>query len=234
MILASASSGAARPRTLQVDSGACLQPVDAAHLTPPHETFLRNALGLSDADVVVAWVVQPASRPARVLSLRRTSGGRRFLRVTELKPTIWAATIRRAGELVGSSVRLAEDEQLLALVDVALRSSTVDRDVDRQTADLLAQVWRALLRRVQVVRSDLAPSDGTRYEFWAGGRAGTSVPASEASVIGQALSAAERLARVAEVAGTDDASVLADVQHDLRDALARTQRKEPCVRTILR
>ena len=229
--LAVASPAAARPR---VDSGACLQPVEKAQLAEPPERFLRQALGLSDAAVVVALVTQPSFRPGRVISLRRAAGGRRSMRVTRLVPAVWGPVVRRVVELQGSSVRAVDDEQLRTLVEVAVRSSTVERALDRRTAALLEQLWHALVRRVQVVHTDPGPSDGTRYEFWAGRQSGVSVAPSEGSVIQQATFAAERLARIVEAPPSEDDAVVVNVREDLKAALARALRKEPCVRTVRR
>lgn len=129
--LAVASPAAARPR---VDSGACLQPLEKAQLARPAERFLRQALGLSDAAVVFALVSQPSFRSGRVISLRR-AGGRRLMRVTRLEPAVWGPVVRRVVELQGSSVRPADDEQLRTLAAVALRSSSVEREVERPAAD---------------------------------------------------------------------------------------------------
>ena len=142
--------------------------------------------------------------------------------------------VRRVAELQSLSGRPVDDLQLRRLADVALRSSSVEREVDRQTADLLEQLWRALVRRVQVVHSDARPSDGTRYEFWVGRHAGVSVAPSEGSVILQATTAAERLVRIVEAPPFEDDAVIANIREDLKTALARAGRKEPCIRTLPR
>ena len=211
-----------------------MQPIEKAQLAPPHESFLRQTLGLSEPAVVVALVSQPSFSPGRVVSLRRAADGRRSMRVTRLEPEIWRPVVKRVAELKGSSVRPADDEQLRTLAELALRSSTVEREVDRPTAELLAQLWHALLRRVQVVHSDPRPSDGTRHEFWAGGQSGVSLAPSEGSLIQQATFAAERLARVIEATRSDDDAVLVNIREDLKAALARARRKEPCVRAVRR
>jgi len=205
-----------------------------AHPTQPAETFVREALGLTDPAVAIALLISPSFRPSRLLSLRRATRARRLLRVTHLEPKAWAPVFTRMRELQGPSLRLAQDEQLRSLAEVALRSSTVEHDVDRQTADLLAEVWRALLRRVQVVHSDVFTIDGTRYEFWGSGQAGTVVSPRDGSVLEQVTRAAERLARLAEARGLDSESAISYIRQDLREALARTWRNKPCVRSISR
>lgn len=220
--------------TLRADSGACLQPIEAASVTGPYETFLRRTLGLSDRALVVALVIKPSFRVPCVLSLRRVAGDRRLFRVTRLDPNVWRPSFERVQVLQAASAHIADDDQLRALAGVAMRSSTTEHEVDRRTADLFAEVWHALLRRTQPIHTNGYTIDGTRYDFWVGGRAGTVVSPSDGSVLEHATRAAEHLARVAEDPSRDRESALVEIQQDLKEALVRTRRKEPCIRTLAR
>ena len=236
VFLAGAGAPVAR---LGVQSGACLQPVDSAQLASTYESFLRNAFGLSDPAVVAALVIQPTFSPARVLSVRRAQDGRRVLRVTQLERTVWAPVLKRLQALQGASgegasVRPPDDQQLRELALAAARSTTVERDLDLPTADLVARLWHALTRRVRGVRSEPVISDGTRYEFWAGGRAGTIEAPADGSLLQEATRAAERLVHLAEAPAGDDAATLTDIRGELKRALERSWRNEPCVQRTRR
>ena len=229
-----ATNASAEPRRpterLRADAGACLQPVEAASLSGPYESAFRQALGLSDRAVAVALVIRPSFRTPTLFSLRRAARERRVLRVTRLDPKVWRPWLERLQELQGASAGPAEDGRLRALAGVALSSTTTEHEVDRQTADLFAEVWRSLLRRTQVVATDIFTIDGARYDFLAGDRTGTVVSPSDGSILELAVRAAERLARLPEAPSVDHAADLASIRKDLREALARTRRNERCVR----
>lgn len=232
---ASAQNAEAPPvRMLSENSGACLEPIEAAYLTEPYATFVRDALGLPDPQVVAAMIVTPSFRPPWMLSIRRTARGRRVVRVTRLDRDVWAAMLKRMQELQGPSVSLAEQEQRRGLAGVTVHPSAIEQSLDRRTADLFAQLWQALVDRAQVVETDFATCDGTEYEFWTAGRAGTIVSPDGGTILGLATSAAQHLARVVEAPDAADSQAIRFIQEDLQEALVRTRNRQPCARTVER
>jgi hypothetical protein len=220
-------------RLLRADSGACLEPIEAAMLTEPHEAFVRQALGLPDPTAVAAMIVSPSFKRPWMFSVHRGSDGQRWLRVTKLDQDAWGAMMRRMQELQGSVVSLDPAQQTRALASISVHPSVIERRIDRETADLVVALWKALVARVQVVESDFGVLDGTRYELsLPGAHAGTVVSPAYATVLGNANSAAERLGAIVESPNGADHDTLKQIRRSLRDTLARARRSEPCVRMV--
>lgn len=114
-----------------------------------------------------------------------------------------------------------------------MHPSVVERGIDREAADLVVALWKALGARAQVVETDFGVFDGTRYELsLPGGRAGTVVSPEYETVLGNATSAAERLGAIVESPSGADQDILKQIRRGLRDTLARARRTEPCGRMV--
>ena len=222
----------ATDRTVRQDAGACLSPVESERLAEPYEIFVRQALGLSDPTAVATMMVSPSFKHPWVLSVRRDRHGRSRLRVTKLDQDVWGVMMQRMRELQGDVVRLDSDQQTRALASIAVNPSVFERDIDRETANLLVALWRALVENARVFETDFGIADGTEYELSLAGRAGAVVSPDSDTILGNATTVAERLAAIIQSAGEDDHELLKQIRLGLRETLHRAQRKEPCVRIV--
>jgi hypothetical protein len=130
----------------------------------------------------------------------------------------------------GSSVSLAEHLQERALANLSVNATIAERAIDPHTAQLFAALWKALIRRAQVVYSDGAKADGVGYYLWQGGAAGTTLSPRFTSILAQATFAAERLSRIVETPYPTDREDLRFLRDEMREAIERTVHKEPCSR----
>jgi hypothetical protein len=200
----------------------------------PYDDFVLRSLGIADSTGIIALVITPSFRPPWALLLVRGRGARPVLRVTRLSHDVWASMLSPMSELQGPSVYLGEAEQRRALADISVDAATVERPIDRATASLFVALWQALTSRTQVVESDVMTLDGTGYTFFAGGRTGTIASPDYGSVLERSTYIAERLGRFVEYPSADDLSDLVYVREELKEALARTRDREPCLRRVER
>jgi hypothetical protein len=204
-------------------------------LTEPYETFVRHALGLPDPTTVATMIVSPSFKRPWMFSVHRGSHGQRLLRVTKLDQDVWSSMMRRMQELQGNVVSLDDAQQTRALASISVYPSVVERGIDRETADLVVALWKALSARAQVVESDFGIFDGTRYELsLPGGRGGTVVSPEYETILGNATAVAERLGAIVESPSAADPDILKQIRRGLRETLARAGRNEPCVRMVPR
>lgn len=155
-------------------------------------------------------IANPSFATQWMLSLHRTPNGGYFLRLTK----------KGRNRIVLPSAEQRAD---------APGTVRTERAIDSRTAHLFAELWKALVGRTQFVHSDGAVFDGVRYYLWRGGSGGTTVSPRAGSILERATSAAQRLAHMVEEPSSRDEDILAILRDDLRDALARTRRKEACV-----
>ena len=124
---------------------------------------------------------------------------------------------------------------MLSLIEIIhadsanVERTTSERPLDATTALLVVRLWKALVDRIQVVRSDTVAFDGTPYYFWCAGLAGATVSPRSSSVLGNAIEISGDLARFIKDPRSTD---LAIIRSELSEAILRAQKHEPCVRAV--
>jgi hypothetical protein len=180
------------------------------------------------SDELLVIQMGSASSPEQTLSLvHRKNGGYR-IRSTRPPDDAGAETGPTAGDR-GSAIRLDEKRQA-----ARLRSSRSVKEMplDGKTAKLLMQLWHGLASRAQIVQGTGIPtpsSDGTAYQAWQGGRGIVTRSPKPGSVLGLAVTSAERLEQLAVEGSPDMESALKVVRFEMENALQRTRDKEPCL-----
>ena len=216
-----------------VNSDACLEPQAEAvkYANTEEEEDLRRALEFKPGEAVAGVVMTTAFTPPRALSLHRRRGGSYFFKLTLLDQKVWAQSRNPCDAPEGCMSPVARRWKRIAEL-VRTRKIFV-RDVDARTAMLFVGTWKALLGRAQVVEEIgvfIARLDGVGYRFWQGERAGRSNSPRQGSVLGRAVLALEWLEYMVETPVAGDAEDMALFRHELRDVLARTKNREPCLR----
>jgi hypothetical protein len=132
----------------------------------------------------------------------------------------------------GSVVRLDYASQSAALAGIETGKVIKEQPIDKDTARLIMNLWRALVVRAQIVKEVGVRTftlDGTSYRIWQGGRSAKTGPPKAGSVLDQALMAAEYLeSAVAEQ--TSNPELAFDLAQDLMTyALELARQKQPCL-----
>jgi hypothetical protein len=110
---------------------------------------------------------------------------------------------------------------------------TRERTIDLKTAKLLLRLWAALSSRVHLVESEEASLDGKAYYFSTSSVAGYTANPRRGSVLDRTIFAMDWLTDLVEEPAGEKPSDRNFIHEELREALARTIAKEPCVRRIV-
>jgi hypothetical protein len=155
-----------------------------------------------DNGALLILVAAPAFGQSRALSVHRRPNGVYFLRVMHLPP------------------------------DELSPPPFHERAIDFKTARLLLELWTGLASRVQMVESEDGSFDGKAYYFSTGRVTGYAANPREGSVLDRTIFALDWLSRLVEEPTHEDPTDRDFIREELRDALTRTQAKEPCVRSV--
>jgi hypothetical protein len=222
-----------------VNSHACPDPVDGAGGGgfEPYEAFMRRALGMvPNARVLLRIRVSPSFTPDSTIALLRNDDGTYLLRAVRLKEHVWFKMLEEMSAQQGPVVRLDRQRQAAALARLATSKTVKERTLDAPTARLFLRLWRALIRRAQVVREvgiQTATLDGVVYRVWQGHHGISTHSPDPGSVLGEAVASAERLESIVSDDGVDVEAQLESAREEMQNALDRTRRKEPCLEPYL-
>ena len=196
-----------------IDADACPAPPTVSPWgISPREVAVNRALKLPPApDVLFVIQIRPAFFLARTLSLHHRPDGAYVVRST---------TLTESPSVSGASAP--------ATVPIVVR----ERFLDPKTAQLVLDLWSALAARVQIVTPVGivgAVADGVTYHAWYRGASMTTHSPRRGSILDEAISAIERLGELVVKIPADERAELFAARQEMRDALQRTRRKEPCL-----
>lgn len=216
-----------------VNADSCPAPLDRFELGE-YEAFVERALRLGDVPDRLAVVrISPSFQPERAVSLAREKDGRFVVRAVRLPEQVWGRMMKEMSDLQGGSVSLDDGSQRAALARVTTSPVVHERYLDAPTAWLWLALWQALIGRTQVVEEVgilTGKFDGTLYRLSSGGHEAMAHSPDGRGVLAEATAAAELIEGVANRRSRDEAGDLKRARQLMRSALARTQRKESCLR----
>jgi hypothetical protein len=215
----------------RVSAHACPEPLPVS-VSGPYDAFVERSLGLPPkSDELVVVRISPRYKPDRTLSLVSKRDGTFYLRSTRLTEDVWAKMIGEMGKQQGDVLPFDEQHQRIALSRMSTSNTVRERRIDTRTARLVLGLWRSLAGRAQNVQE----AEGNLckcavYRVWQAGR-GIYIEAPEpGSVLGDAVLSAERLEELTAEDSSNVEAALDAARLDMREALGRTRRREPCVK----
>jgi hypothetical protein len=225
----------ARPREGWLDADACAAPAGSGEGdVHAYAAFIDRALGLTNERGQLAAVrATPAFHSPRALEVARRRDGSYVLRSTTVPRHVWTQVTTEMMALPGYPTSIDESFQTAALARLTPTKLVRERPIDARTAALLADLWRAIITRAQVVVPINAASgkaDGTVYELRQGSKAATTHSPAAGSILGDLVLTLEHLQRVLDDTSTDPAAELERARDLMRSALDRTRKNEPCLR----
>lgn len=215
------------PRHAWVDAHACAQPDEASGDPPSGYEELLEALfdfGKGVRPLATMRALPDFGRAPRVLGLLSTAQGGFVLRSIEIAYGKWYELVTRSRD---GHVTLEE-----AIAEVAAARAVREHSIDRGTARLMIEVWRALNTRAEVVEEVnpwLFTLHPTTFIWETGGTRSFGLSPTRGSVLGEVVAATDHFQRVLNGTSTDKVAELQVARDRMRDALERTRRKEPCL-----
>jgi len=226
----------AEPETTKLENAdACPEPLEESRKydVQAYQAFMDKALGLPGGpDVLLAIRIRPSFQRDGALTLHRRAGKTYSLRVTRLTTNVLREMMTEMSRQQGGTVYLDDHFQEAALRNITVGTEVHERNLDAFTAKLLLRTWDAILARAAILREvgiTTINLHGFSYRISRDPKLATTNSPRSGSVLDQAVSGSERLARIVDNSTpADDALPVA--RDELEDALARTLRKEPCLR----
>jgi hypothetical protein len=250
---APAPAGSSFHDMYMLDADTCLAPQEGV-FTPDGFFGGFNAvvrellLNETGNETVLSVVVQPSFSSPYSLRLeqpRRTDDASKrprpyALRLVRANGQPWSEMMQEMQRLQGSVIRLAEAEQKRALPAVSRATETKALPVAAGLANRLVAAWAGALARTQYLTEIrdapngshvyVAKMDGTTYDFWHGGRGGTTHSPEEGSLLHDLTDIVETLAGTADAAAAVRPALLAQLDRKLDAFQLRLKRNEPCLR----
>ncbi|HYJ11064.1 MAG TPA: hypothetical protein VEX18_18710 [Polyangiaceae bacterium] len=212
------------PTYSRTNSFACPEPVAAAPADDGYQKLLEVLFEVDDGgrEVASLHTFSYADGP-ELLSLLRRPVGEYVLRTISIPRGRWYELTTQVRDAVAPES---------TLMNATTARVVREQPLDAATARLMVELWRALIGRSQVVlevNPTFAVIHPTAFVWGTGARSAVALSPTSGSVLGDALQAAGHLRRIAEGASSDDGYELRAARSLMRESLARTRKKEPCL-----
>ena len=212
------------PRYQRINSHACAEPLLDAQPEDGYQQLVEALFDVGRGGNVLASLRTHAYLDGpELLSLVRRPSGQYILRSVSIPRGKWYQLTTEVRDAAVLETTLA---------GVAAARVIREHPIDVTTAQLMRELWRAVLDRAQVVE-EVNPTifwvHPTGFIWDAGGQRAAASSPPDGSVLGDALQAAAHLRRVVAGTASDEAEELRDARSLMRDSLTRTRKKEPCL-----